>query len=264
MNEAKPVAFVLVPGAFCLPSLFEPLAQRLRSLGHPAHALALPSVGTDRSKSDGGQGEATAYDDTAYANRIATQYCDAGHDVILVGNSYGGFVITMAPWGLARSGRAAVGKSGAVVGLVYLASLLAPAGITSLQLLAPLMMGSIEAEPEEGYLSPPSAELTGEMWWSTISEEAKVKYGVMTDVMSAKTMHTSLRYCGYEHFPTTVVIPASDKTLPPEMQHERVRMAEERGVKVNKIVVPGDHIVMISSEDEVVRILTGLAQQSHS
>lgn len=259
MTGSKPIAFVLVPSAFCLPVLFGPLAQRLQALGHTAHAISLPSIG--RTLSDGGQGEATAYDDSAYVNEIATQYCDAGHDVILVGNSYGGFVITMAPEGLSRSERTAAGKTGAVIGLVYLASLLAPAGITSSQLLESLVPPGVHAAPEEGYLEPLPAEMIGNCWLNGISEEEQKSYGGMTDVMSARPMHTPMRYLGYEHFPTTMVIPESDLTVPPEMQHESASVAMEKGIKVKKIVVPGSHVVMISSEDEVVEILTDLAKE---
>lgn len=49
-------------------------------------------------------------------------YLDLGYEVILVGHSYGGRIVTQAAAGLTSEVRAAAGSAGGVVGLLYIAA----------------------------------------------------------------------------------------------------------------------------------------------
>ncbi|KJK73937.1 hypothetical protein H634G_10761 [Metarhizium anisopliae BRIP 53293] len=107
------VSVIIFPGAWHPASCMSSFVSSLRSIGLPAEAYTLRSVG------DASAGVA---DDVDYMRSIMNPLIDAGNDVVVVSHSYAGFPTTSAISGMAKRGREARGEKGGVLGVIYLAS----------------------------------------------------------------------------------------------------------------------------------------------
>lgn len=119
-TKRKP-AILLIPGAWHTGNTFEPVADILRAQGYKAETITLPSAG--------GPANITAHDDVEHIRkRYLNELVAQGREVILVMHSYAGIPGTESVKGFARKDLAAQDKQGGVVGLVYQAAFLVPAG----------------------------------------------------------------------------------------------------------------------------------------
>ncbi|EFY95148.1 hydroxynitrile lyase domain protein [Metarhizium robertsii] len=107
------VSVIIFPGAWHPASCMSSFVSSLRSIGLPAEAYTLRSVG------DASAGVA---DDVDYMRSIMNPLIDAGNDVVVVSHSYAGFPTTSAISGMDKRGREARGEKGGVLGVIYLAS----------------------------------------------------------------------------------------------------------------------------------------------
>ena len=262
MSTSTPLAFVLVPGGYCLPTQFERVTERLNALEHTVQPIHLPSVGRAFSERNGRP--ATYYDDADHVNSVIASLADSGHNVIAAGSSYGGWVITEAAKGLSKAERDGSGKngSGALVGLVYLASMLSEVGFNLAQLLEGKVMVPVSDKFDVDFLDPPPAEVAGPVLCSELEDkEEQIRYAKMMDIFSTRVYADKLRHAGWKVVPTTVVVAARDKTLDPSLAHEsferavKVLETEGKPITVKKVVLEADHLCMISQPDKVVEIL---------
>lgn len=241
----NPVAFILVPGAFCLPGSYELVASRLRALGHTVELIYLPTVGRKEGTPP------DAYDDANHVRSIARTHIATGHDVVLVGNSYGGFIITEAAKDLPTNAQG----SGNLIHLTYLASLL-PGENTNVSEMVEGKQPMPTTSPD-AYLDPLPAEVAGPLLCSEASPEKQLKYGAMNGPHSMVSFQTRLTHQGWKYVPTTYVVAGRDVVLDPKWQHESADEAIREGaVNVKKVVLEtADHFMMVSHKDEVVKIL---------
>ncbi|KAL3464870.1 Alpha/Beta hydrolase protein [Aspergillus heterothallicus] len=120
-TKKKP-AFVLVPGASQNPAHYAYLLHLLQTAGYGALTGLLPSIGA--------QGDVTATDDADYVrNKLLLPLLDVGtQDVILISHSYSGMPASAAARGLGPADRAAQGKTTAVLGQIFIATILPRGG----------------------------------------------------------------------------------------------------------------------------------------
>jgi hypothetical protein len=76
------------------------------------------------------------YDDAAFIAKEAERLADEGKDVILVGHSYGGVPVTQSAKGLGTKERQKQGKTGGIVNLAYITSLVPAVGTSAAGMLA--------------------------------------------------------------------------------------------------------------------------------
>lgn len=231
-------AFVLVPGAFCPASYYHRVTAKLTTFGYAAYETDLESVGERPQK-----GPATMQEDASHIHTVIASLLDQGKSVVLAANSYGGFIATEAARGLSRAEREVEGKpGGALVGLVFLASLLAPVGICVHELVG----GHVPVKTEStmgDYIPPPDPETAGGYICSDLSEDEQRHYARLQRCHSAVSMTGRLTYAGYEHIPTTVLVSENDQALPPGVQHENVDAAIAKGLRVRKLAIRvGSHL----------------------
>jgi pimeloyl-ACP methyl ester carboxylesterase len=253
MAPSPKPSFIFVPGSWCPGRYYEKVIAILQSAGYEAIALDLLSVG----KKDY---VPTGYNDAAHVRAKATEVLDQGKDVILVANSYGGWVVQEASKGLAREDRA---SGGAVVHLVLLDTLLVPEGATFSSLVAQYVPMPI-TDPNIEWIEPMPGEHAGSFLFGTMPEEEQLHYGKMAAAQSAKALTDPLTYAAWQHIPTTSVIGEDDLALPPGVQHENVdkAIADGKATKLKKIVIKGGaHCPMLSHPDEVVQICLDAAEQ---
>ncbi|KAI1171797.1 Alpha/beta hydrolase fold-1 [Nemania sp. FL0916] len=123
----KPTIF-FVPGAWHKPWVFDLVRETLSSRGYETDAIALATAGSD-DKTVG------VLADAAKIRDALSKLVDAGKDVLVVPHSYGGVPTSSAVQGLSKEQRAADGKPGGIIMLLYMASFTFPAGTSLLEAL---------------------------------------------------------------------------------------------------------------------------------
>ncbi|KAM0448886.1 hypothetical protein ACHAO4_008111 [Trichoderma viride] len=113
---------LIIPGAWHPASTMASFASALEEAGFPATVVPTRSVGTR---------DVTVQDDEAQAKALLQPLLDEGKDVIVLGHSYGGFVITGLIAGLDKRSREAQGLSGGILGVVYLSAFIPIEGETT-------------------------------------------------------------------------------------------------------------------------------------
>ncbi|KAI1130614.1 Alpha/Beta hydrolase protein [Nemania abortiva] len=120
MTSSKPTV-LFCPGGFHLPWVFDSVRGILSSRGFPTEATALLTVGaTDRTIG--------MHDDAKNLRSVIEKMAEDGKEIILVGHSYGGLVASNAVEGLGVKQRAAEGKQGGILVIIYLSATVIPAG----------------------------------------------------------------------------------------------------------------------------------------
>lgn len=118
---SKPT-ILLVPGGWHPPKSYSHLTSRLSSLSYPVNALQNPSL---NSSSKG------LTDDISHVRSALQTLIDVeGEDVIVVSHSYGGLPAIAGVTGYGKSNRSESGKRGCVVGMLFMATTILPAGIS--------------------------------------------------------------------------------------------------------------------------------------
>lgn len=110
---------LFTPGAWHGTWAFDTVRSQLEALGYPTVAVALPSVGTTNAS-------VGVADDAAALQAELTTLTDAGKDVVMVGHSYGGVVISVASEGYGYKNRSAAGLEGGVIMMVYMTAFAVP------------------------------------------------------------------------------------------------------------------------------------------
>lgn len=111
---------LFTPGAWHGTWAFDTVRSQLEALGYPTAAVALPSVGNTNAS-------VGVTEDAAALKAELTTLTDAGKDVVMVGHSYGGVVISVASEGYGYKNRSAAGLEGGVIMAVYMTAFAVPA-----------------------------------------------------------------------------------------------------------------------------------------
>lgn len=107
--------FVFSMGAWIVPTFFDATQSHLETLGFPSACPAHPSIGAEPPSK-------TLDDDVTSLRNVLTTFADEGREIIVVAHSYGGVVASSAVEGLTKAARAAAGRAGGVVKVIYLAA----------------------------------------------------------------------------------------------------------------------------------------------
>jgi predicted alpha/beta hydrolase len=120
-------SILLVPGSFVPSYLYQPILDSVSREGYEIRGLHLPSIG--RSSLQGRESPApTMYDDAEFIAEEAGKLADQGKDVVVIGHSYGGVPVSQSPKRLGKAERNAQGKTGGIVRLAYITSLVPAIG----------------------------------------------------------------------------------------------------------------------------------------
>jgi pimeloyl-ACP methyl ester carboxylesterase len=217
---------LLVHGAWYRSSLWSGVARRLVALGIPVGIADLHrgSLAAD-----------------VEAATLALDAMETTSPVIACGHSYGGTVIT----GL---------DPAKVAHLVYMAGPMPDVGETSLGLLASEPTGLVAALQEQGtgttVIDP---NLAGDLLFSQLDAERRT---VNIEALAPQVMaagREALTRIAWRTRPSTYVVCSEDRGVSPVLQ----RRLSERATNV--VVLPSDHFVFLSHEDDIVELLRRLA-----
>jgi hypothetical protein len=118
---------ILIPGAWHSPIHYKELITLLEAAGYNVASSPLPSLDPPEPGS-----VTTISDSTFIAEKLLSPLLDEGKDVVLVMHSYGGSPGSAAARGQSKVERTSKGLMGGVIGLVFIAALLAPEGASLL------------------------------------------------------------------------------------------------------------------------------------
>ena len=121
MASKPTIAFV--PGAWHLPLHYAELTDLLQTAGYETVIQKNPSCdAADPLAAD------TQADADAVRNNVLLPLIDAGKDVVLIAHSYGGSPAAAAATGLSKSELSVAGRSGGIIGLIWIAAFIAQEG----------------------------------------------------------------------------------------------------------------------------------------
>ena len=231
-NEPRPTV-VLVHGAFADASGWNDVTRRLQRDDYTVIATANPLRSVDS--------------DAAYLKSILDTI---DGPIVLVGHSYGGFVMT----------NAAAGDPD-VKALVYVAGF-APAPGDTVEALTGMNPGSGLADPNNLVVRPHATGADGYINPATFREifAADLPRHV-TDVMAASqrpadvgTLFQPSGPAAWEDIPSWYVVASEDRTIPPATQRF---MAERAGATT--IEIRSSHVVMMSHPKQVADVIESAA-----
>ncbi|KAF2679400.1 alpha/beta-hydrolase [Lentithecium fluviatile CBS 122367] len=249
---ASKVAFLFVPGSWCPGYYFHKVSSKLEAQGYTAISVNLPSVG----RKDLIPG---LEDDAAHVRSEATAFLDAGKDVVIVGNSYGGFVTLEACKGLPRKlDDASKEGSGILKHIVTINSPLAQKGQSMQDLVGD--QAPIPKDSTDPWIEPVPGELGYRVLFGSLNEEEGMKYAGMVQAQCIKPLLEPLTFVGYEEVGCTAVISGKDLAFKKEKQFELFEKAAQRAKAMRKVVLEeGDHVPMLGFPDDIVRVCLEVA-----
>ncbi|KAJ5317910.1 hypothetical protein PENANT_c004G00505 [Penicillium antarcticum] len=202
---SKPT-FVFSLGAWMHPTVFDVVRTRLEALGFPSECPAHPSIGAEPPSM-------TLENDVSSFHSVLTAVADEGRDIVVVGHSYGGVVASSAVEGLAKSVRAANGKHGGVLRVVYLAAFALDKGQSLLELLGgdPLPWMKVEGD----YVHAKGA---GEVAWQDLTTEQREKWDSTVRHTSRAVFSGEATYEPWQDIPCAYIICEQDQALLPHIQ----------------------------------------------
>lgn len=253
------VAFVLVPGSFATPILYEDnIVAGVRGKGYDIKAIELLSA-NDGSR----QPPPKMEDDAAHIRAAVLAILDdeaSPKDVVLTVHSYSGIPGSSALKGLSKADRAAEGKSTGVTGIVYMGSFVPLLGETVRGI-----MGETTPEPYKtgipgGYLPPIQSELAA-LIFNDLSPEDALKLHSQMSTHSSDTYDGKASYEAWKDILTVQIIPEADLIVGTALQEEMYQKALAAGGKITRVLVKGaGHAINISQTDTVVDEMIKLAR----
>ena len=229
---------VLVPGAWSGAWMWGPVEAELDARGIAYRSVDHPSIGSDAKGKD-------VHDDARNVRGIAEAIDGA---VILVGNSYGGAVISGASPRVANVKR-----------LVYLAAMMPNPSEPILEHIAGSTAPEFDAgiTVDDGLLRMDiDVELRVAMQQASPAMHALARaHGGEPMSFGADPTKTAFDEVGWKTIPSTYVVCTEDHSILPEAQR---RWAKERATEV--IEWPSDHCPQLSHPDLVAELLEKLAR----
>ncbi|EAS30949.3 uncharacterized protein CIMG_06428 [Coccidioides immitis RS] len=208
---------VLVHGAWHSPECFDSLRKVLEDHGYPTEAPGHPSVGAEPPTK-------TLEDDVINMQIVLNKLIeDEGKEVVLVGHSYGGTVISNASDGLGRDQRAVAKKRGGIVLAIYLAGFLVPKGATLFDGLGGAWAPWMRFNGEYSYASDEAKRFYGDL--SPENQQrwvSKLRHGSKASYLSLIT------HDPWRHMPCGYILCENDCALPFPVQKMLVSSTEQK------------------------------------
>ncbi|VUC20988.1 unnamed protein product [Clonostachys rosea] len=242
------LSILIIPAASALPLTYDNVVSGVSAHGYSIQALHTPSVGLPTGPRPGKP--PNMYDDAAFIARHITDLAEAGHDVLLVTHSYGGTPATESIKGLTKNERQKIGKSGGVVGLAYMTSLVPEVGKpASTGPWSPLMEIG-----DDGWFYYPNDTITAKVVFSDVPLEQGLIWAKELVTHSAASFTSLLTHPGYADVPVAYLVAEGDLSIKPATQRSQIEMIERvSGNKVHVTTTSAGHVPPLTAPDDVVK-----------
>ena len=222
----RPTTVVLVHGALIDGSSWRGVYELLTKDGFHVDIAQPPMTGLE--------------DDVAATQRVLDQI---DGPIVLVGNSYGGSIITVA------------GSDPKVKALVYVAALQPDVGETSAEAAPPKQQASNDLrQTKDGFIFLDPAKFVADIGAGLPRATAEFMAHAQTPILGA-AFNTKLTAAAWHNKPSYVIIASADTELDPAIAR---RMAKRAGSKV--VVLKGGHLIHISNPRAVARVIETAAR----
>jgi pimeloyl-ACP methyl ester carboxylesterase len=124
---------LFIPGSYSPALFYYDVVQGLKQDGYDAVVYDIPSASGAPPLPPAGLTE-----DAVFFREKLGDLVEKGQDVVVVGHSYGGMVLRETIKGFGKPQRAANGKDGGVVRVIYVAAMLAGQGQSGMEVIADL------------------------------------------------------------------------------------------------------------------------------
>jgi pimeloyl-ACP methyl ester carboxylesterase len=223
---APPVTVVLVHGALFDGSSWRGVYDVLTNDGYRVSIVQQPLTSFDA--------------DLAATQRVLDQQ---DGPVILVGNSYGGSIITVA------------GTDPKVKALVYVAALQPDVGETSAQIAPPMHPASDDLKPTpDGFVFLDPAKFAADVGADLPRAQAEFMAHAQMPVAGA-VFNTKLTAAAWHNKPSYAIIATQDRSLDPKVAHWMARRAGSKVTEINS-----SHAVHIAHPRDVARVIETAAR----
>lgn len=227
MNKVKNV--ILVHGFWADGSCYSEIIPTLLAEGYEVIAVQNPLTSLE--------------DDVAATKRALDRLQGK---CILVGHSWGGFVITT------------MGHDERVAGLVYLAALAPDVGESMIDLMSKYGSPSPHFQEQTGFVWI-SKEGIDEVLANGIPEERRALIHVTQTPPSVSLMAMKASSPAWRDKPSWYILATHDRAVPPDLQRD---MSQRMGAKT--VTVESSHFPMISHPQEVLAVIREATVSSHS
>jgi pimeloyl-ACP methyl ester carboxylesterase len=250
-NTGPGVVYLIVPGSFTLPQVYDKVVEEVRARGLQADTIGLLSANEGTRLPPPKMEDDAAHIRTAIISVL--DHPETPKNVVLTVHSYGGIPGTTALSGLGSADRAAAGKTTAVIGIVYLASFIPAVGESVRSIMGQNMPEANMTGVPGGYMPRFASEMSPFMFNDIESpEEVARLYDGMT-AHSSDTFDGQAQYEAWRHIPSTMIIPGKDLICPVAMQEDQYNRALREGANIKKVVLEGaGHCPNISRPKDVV------------
>ncbi|KAK4696742.1 hypothetical protein P7C71_g1226, partial [Lecanoromycetidae sp. Uapishka_2] len=133
--KTKPIV-LLIPGMWHTPEVFDALRTEIEKHSYKTTSRQLPSMGCADPSNHSAQSDADFI-----RSQLLLPLIDSGERIFLVMHSYGGMPGSAAAYGLSEEERSKDGLKGGIVGLIYIAAFIVPAGRTCADMKPPPLAG---------------------------------------------------------------------------------------------------------------------------
>lgn len=239
---------VLVHGAFCGAWIWEPLSERLKSMGHSVETFDLPGMGEDRTPVK----EITL---NACADRLCAVLASRPETAVVIGHSMGGIIATQ---GAARCPER-------VAALVYVAAFLPKNGESLLDLTG--LPEGVEDQVQANIVlegDPPVAIMP-------VKASRHALYDCCSPDVAAWAINkhrpqpvapfaapVSIPHGALDGIDRYYVVCTEDRAVPPPLQRRMIR--ENPCVEIAELNT--DHTPQLSKTDELAKVLDRFAERA--
>ena len=262
-RESSKPTILIVPGSFSPAHFYSPVVNGLNASGFETFVYDLPSASRKPPEH-----AATLAEDAMFFNGVLTSLCDAEKNVVVLGHSYGGSVISECVKGLMakRDGK------GRVVGLIYLTALVPLVGQSLAEMSAHLGFDFIKADVsltehpfvldgntnsrQGDFLYHEPLENSVRTNFSDLPQEKGLEFVKQMPYHSGPSFQQPLRYAGYSDVDRIAYISCSqDKCLPPGFQRQQIENAKSGGKPVEVYHLDSGHCPNASQPEKVVEVI---------
>lgn len=272
---------ILIPGAYTPTPIYNTLLPRLRAHSLDVYTLPLQTVGRRPLPAP------HMYDDAAFIAAEVRKLVDAGKRVVLLGHSYGGVPVSQCTKGLSVKERAAEGKEGGIVRLVYLSAIvlrlgetasggepgdLAGSGVGPTMLAMPHWAGVshvctfllMAGQYFSHYLTF-DVDLALRFSFSDLPSEEALFLANMSLEMSAVSQVDPLTWAGYKDMPSTYIVTTKDMALSVDRQRAYIEVLKESApdeASPEILEIESGHVPNTSKPEELARMLKGIVERA--
>jgi len=246
MGARKPT-IVLVPGGWHYPQCYDLLVDCLHKHDYETKAVKLKSViAAEERRVESRQ------EDVDAVREVIQPLIEQGKEIILLGHSYAGIVISEAASGLGKIN----GETGGIVHLIYCCAFLVDEGESIIAMrqnpdLIPGLAQQFNTLGDDGITLRILKEYAIDTLYNDVEPELAQKAVDGVGLHCLSTLLTPQKKCAYKEIPSTYILCEQDRTIFPFVQQY---MIDQIGIK-DVVKLNAGHSPFLSQPDKVFDII---------